>query len=203
MIGCLRRCLIIFNEMTCTAEAIEDLLPKYLSWERQEHSRRVAELARELCPRHGLDSVMGDLAGLAHDLAREMDAREVQALAVRDGRGISAMEAEHPVLLHGRAGSVLLRDIFGIEDLEILDAVASHVTGRPHMGSLAKIVFVADFLEPGRGFLDGQLRLEALELPIDSMVVLVLEEIFKFLKAKDRPIAYPARDLYEELLRQC
>lgn len=189
--------------MTCIAEAIEDLLSKFLSRERQEHSRRVAELARELCPRHGLDSAKGTLAGLAHDLARDMDDMKVQTLAVRDGGGISALEVQRPVLLHGRAASILLRDTLGIEDPEILDAVANHVTGRPGMGLLAKIVFVADFLEPGRGFLDEKFRLDALKLPIDSMMVLVLEEIFKFLKAKDRPIAEPARDLYEELLRQC
>jgi len=189
--------------MTCTAEAIEDLLRTDLSRERQEHSRRVAELAGELCSRYGLDSAKGALAGLAHDLAREMDDGKVEVLAVRDGGGISALEAERPVLLHGRAASVLLRDTLGVEDPEILDAVASHVTGRPCMGLLAKIVFVADFLEPGRGFLDEEFRLGALELPIDSMMVLVLEEIFKFLKVSGWPIAEPARDLYQELLRQC
>jgi len=189
--------------MTCTAEAIEDLLRTDLSRERQEHSRRVAELVGELCSRYGLDSAKGTLAGLAHDLAREMDDGKVEVLAVRDGGGISALEAERPVLLHGRAASVLLRDTLGVEDPEILDAVASHVTGRPCMGLLAKIVFVADFLEPGRGFLDEEFRLGALELPIDSMMVLVLEEIFKFLKVSGWPIAEPARELYQELLRQC
>ena len=175
-----------------------------LSPERQEHSRRVAELAGVLCSRNGLDSAKGALAGFAHDLAREMDDGKVEVLAVRDGGGISVLEAERPVLLHGRAASVLLRDnTLGVEDPEILDAVASHVTGRPCMGLLAKIVFVADFLEPGRGFLDEEFRLGALELPIDSMMVLVLEEIFKFLKVRGRSIAEPARDLYQELLRQC
>jgi nicotinate-nucleotide adenylyltransferase len=132
-----------------------------------------------------------------------MDDRKVQTLAVQDGGGISALEAERPVLLHGRAAAVLLRDTLGVGDSEIREAVANHVTGRPYMGLLAKIVFVADFLEPGRGFLVEKFRLGALELPIDSMMVLVLEEIFKFLKVRDRPIAEPARDLYEELLRQC
>jgi nicotinate-nucleotide adenylyltransferase len=187
--------------MTCTAEAIEDLLRKSLSRERLEHSRRVAELARDLCLRYGLDGAKGTLAGLAHDLAREMDLRKVRLLAARDGGGISALEAERPVLLHGRAASVLLRDALGVGDPEILDAVASHVTGRASMGLLAKIVFVADFLEPGRGFLDEKFRLSALELPLDSMMILVLEQIFKFLKK--RAIAAPARDLYEELLRKC
>jgi predicted HD superfamily hydrolase involved in NAD metabolism len=194
-------CLTIFKKMTCTAEAIEDLLRKSLSPERLEHSRRVADLARDLCARYGLDGAKGTLAGLAHDLAREMDLRKVQVRATRDGGGISALEAERPVLLHGRAASVLLRDALGVADPEILDAVASHVTGRPSMGLLAKIVFIADFLEPGRGFLDEKFRLRALELPLDSMMILVLEEIFKFLKT--RAIAGPARDLYEELLRKC
>jgi nicotinate-nucleotide adenylyltransferase len=189
--------------MACTAEEIEELLPKFLSRDRQEHSQRVAELARELCPLYGLDGAKGALAGLTHDLAREMDDRKVLAIAARDGGEISALEAERPVLLHGRAASVLLRDLLGCEDSEILGAVAGHVTGRPCMGLLAKIVFVADFLEPGRGFLDEKFRLAALELPIDSMMILVLKEIFRFLTKRGRPIAEPARDLYVELLRKC
>jgi HD superfamily phosphohydrolase YqeK len=105
------------------------------------------------------------------------------------------------MLLHGRAAAVALRQNLGIRDPEILEAVACHVTGCPGMGLLAKIVFAADFLEPGRGFLPEEERRSILGMNIDGMTERVLEEIFDHLRSRQRPIARPALELAEELRR--
>ena len=185
--------------MICTVENLEQLLGNSLGRERLAHSRRVADLAAELCVARGLEGRKGELAGLAHDWAREWPPAQMRRLALRDGRGESALEARYPVLLHGRAAAVALREDLGIEDAQILEAVACHVTGRPGMGLLAKIVFAADFLEPGRGFLDERIRKGILRMDIDGMTIRVLEEIFKHLRRKHRPIARPAVELAREL----
>lgn len=187
--------------MVCTFECVESLLSRHLSAERQAHSRRVGRLSAELCVRRALDDGKGRLAGLAHDLAREMPQRQLRRLAVRDGGGVSLLEDRYPVLLHGRAAAVVLRETLEMEDPEILEAVACHVTGAPGMGLLARIVFAADFLEPGRGFLSEQQRRQMLGMDIDRMLILVLEEIFRHLRSEGRPIARPALDLFEELQR--
>jgi predicted HD superfamily hydrolase involved in NAD metabolism len=148
---------------------------------------------------HGLQKEKGELAGLAHDWARELPPKRLRKLALRDGGGESDLEARYPVLLHGRAAAVGLREILGIQDPEILEAVSCHVTGCPGMGLLAKIVFVADFLEPGRGFLSEEVRREMLEMDIDRMTVRVLEEIFTYLRLRQRPIAPSALQLAREL----
>jgi predicted HD superfamily hydrolase involved in NAD metabolism len=192
-------CSIIFNVMICTAEALERLLKRDLGQERLAHSRRVADLAADLCLTYGLEGEKGRLSGLAHDWARDLPAGRVRELALRDGRGESVLEAQYPVLLHGRAAAVGLREKLGIEDPEILEAVACHVTGCPGMGLLAKIVFVADFLEPGRGFLPEEVRKGMLRMDIDEMTLRVLEEIFGYLHGKHRAIAQPALELFEEL----
>ena len=166
------------------------------------HSRRVADLAADLCISYGLEGEKGRLAGLAHDLARDLPAERVRELALRDGQVESVLEGRYPVLLHGRAAAVYLREDPGIVDPEILEAVACHVTGCPGMGLLAKIVFVADFLEPGRGFIPEEDRKAMLRMGIDEMTVRVLEEIFSFLRTKQRPIAPPALELYHELNRK-
>jgi HD superfamily phosphohydrolase YqeK len=44
----------------------------------------------------------------------------------------------------------MLREEWGITDEEVLDAVRSHLSGSVQMGLIAKIVFVADKLEPFR-----------------------------------------------------
>ena len=178
--------------MIFTTEALEQLLEKALGQERLCHSRRVAELAAELCLAHDLEGERGELAGLAHDWARELPPERARELALRDGRGESILETQYPVLLHGRAAAV-------VEDAEILEAIACHVTGCPGMGLIAKIVFVADFLEPGRGFLHEGIRKGILTMDINRMTLRVLEEIFSYLRSRQRPIAPPALELAEEL----
>jgi nicotinate-nucleotide adenylyltransferase len=184
--------------MICTAEAVEELLDRSLSSERAEHSRRVADLAADLCRSYGIDPQKGILAGLAHDLAREMPEGKLRELAARDGGGISALEDRYPALLHGRAAAVHLREEFAVDDPDLLEAAACHVTGCPGMGLLAKILFVADFLEPGRGFLKESDRKRILKFDVDRMVVVVLEQVFQYLRSKHRPIAEPALKLYYE-----
>ena len=49
-------------------------------------------------------------------------------------------------------GAGIARHIYGIEDRDILRAIALHTTGAPGMTVLAKIIFLADYIEPGRRF---------------------------------------------------
>ena len=191
--------MTIFNAMVSTPEQLDRLLRDHLTQERLAHSRRVAGLAAELCAEYALEREKGELAGLAHDWARELPPEQLRELGLRDGLGQSPLETRYPVLLHGRAAAEGLREILGIEDREILEAVACHVTGCPGMGMLAKIVFTADFLEPGRLFLPEEDRREILSMDIDRMTLRVLKEIFAYLRLKNRPIARPALELSEEL----
>lgn len=39
---------------------------------------------------------------------------------------------------------------YGIQDDEILLAIYNHTTGRKHMTKTEKLVFIADYIEPGR-----------------------------------------------------
>jgi len=188
--------------MSCTVEAVRDWIDRELSPARCAHSLRVAELAAELCRRFGTSVQAGYLAGLAHDLAREMPEHRLISLSERDGRAVSEDQARYPVLLHGRAAAVILRHELAEGNPEILEAVACHVTGRPGMGLLARIVFAADFLEPGRGLLSEASRARILRMQIDGMMRRVLERIFTYLRCENKPIAAEALELYRECGRK-
>jgi len=186
--------------MPCTPEGVYALLGCHLSARRRAHSRRTARLAAELCRRFGLDPQPGVVAGLAHDVARELPDGQLLALAAQDGRGITAEQRRRPVLLHGRAGAALLRRR-GLEgcDPEVYEAVADHVTGRPGMGPLARVVYVADFLEPGRGFMGPETRAGLLAMDLDAMVRAVLGRVSAYLAEGGVPVAEDALALYHEL----
>ncbi|MBN1837496.1 MAG: bis(5'-nucleosyl)-tetraphosphatase (symmetrical) YqeK [Spirochaetales bacterium] len=185
--------------MGCTARAVEALLARYLGARRRAHCRAVARLAARLCRRFGLDPQQGRLAGLAHDLARELPADRLLELAAAEGGVITQEERERPVLLHGRAGAALLRREVGGCDPEVYQAVADHVTGRAGMGRLAKIVYAADFLAAGRRFVDPGTRARILRLDLDAMVGAVLERVFEYLGRGGIPLARNAAALYDEL----
>ena len=55
-------------------------------------------------------------------------------------------------LMHGIAGAVIARQVFGIEDPEILSAVECHTTGKRGMSLLDKIIYLADLIEPNRNY---------------------------------------------------
>ena len=134
------------------------LVEASLSKPRLSHSREVARLASELCDRFHADEEKGYIAGMAHDLARELDPAEILLLAETDGIPLSDWERERPLLLHGRAAAAVLTKHTGYGDAETLQAIRDHVTGRGSMGTISKIVFAADFLEPTRDFVSPEFR---------------------------------------------
>jgi len=184
------------------AALIRRELGRRLSRSRVEHARGVAALARELCARFGASEEDGEVAGLAHDLARELDPASLEPIAARDGRPILEDERRMPVILHGRAGAVILRDELGIDDPAILDAVRDHVTGRAGMGVLSCIVYAADYLEPGRGFLEESARKAILSGSLAAMVRAVLRMSVRHLEERGRPIAAVSREVAAWLERE-
>lgn len=183
-----------------TVAALERQLALRLSPGRRRHSFAVAEMARKMCLDAGLDPGLGYLAGLAHDLAREMKTADCLRLA-GGRRACSALELEYPVLTHGRAAATLLRTELGVKNADILQAVEDHVTGRPGMQTLSRIVFAADALEPGRETMTPGLHYRAGKLALDQQVLLVLERTFAWLRREKRPIAPASLELYKELTK--
>src|SRR5919112_895931 len=59
-------------------------------------------------------------------------------------------ERQSPKLLHGPVAAELSRRELGVEDADILEAIRVHTVGRPQMGPLALVLYVADKIEPAR-----------------------------------------------------
>ena len=163
---------------------IEAAARETLSVERFLHSRNTALLAHDLCRRFGLDPVAGYLAGIAHDLTKQIDGKQMMKLAKSDGMEITALEREKPNLLHGRAAAVLLRERFCIHNKDVLEAVAVHTYGRENMGPLAKVIYIADKAEVSRN-IDSDLRRMCNEGDMDSLLFAVLKRTVSKLQARE------------------
>ena len=130
-----------------------------LSEKRYGHTLRVADTAEALARAHDLDSDRARLAALLHDAARETGPEEFLRLAHELGLSVGETEKESPKLLHGPVAAELAERKLGIEDGEVLEAVRVHTTGRPGMGPLALVLYVADKIEPARDYPSvGRLR---------------------------------------------
>jgi nicotinate-nucleotide adenylyltransferase len=175
------------------------LVEASLSRPRLLHSREVARLSSELCDRFHADEEKGYIAGIAHDLARELEITEMLILAKSDGLPVRDWEKSNPLLLHGRAAAAILTKHTGYTDAETLQAIRDHITGRGAMGPISKIVFAADFLEPTRELVSPEFRRRTLGLSLDEMVLAVLERKMHFLRAASKEIAADSQALHEEL----
>ena len=130
-----------------------------LSKERYGHTLRVADTAEDLARAHHLDEDRARLAALLHDAARETGPEEFLRLADGLDLPVGEPERQSPKLLHGPVAAELARRELGIEDGEVLEAVRAHTTGRPGMGPLALVLYVADKVEPARDYPSvGRLR---------------------------------------------
>ena len=180
-------------------EKIRAYAQENLSAERYEHSVRVSETAAFMCDLYGLDSDSGRLAGIAHDICKEIPRDEMEALACEDGLPFDEFEKKKPSLLHGRAAAVKIKRDFGITDSNVIEAVANHTCGKPGLCDLGKILFVADKIEPGRPQSTNEYRANLFKKTLDGLTLAVVEENIEYLAKKGKKSAPSAIEWAEEL----
>lgn len=127
---------------------LEELLSSVMSEHRKKHSQSVAEVALMLAKAHGVDSRQAWMAGMLHDVAKEMDkkrAEEIMKVIHPDKLSTS------PKIWHQWLAEDVLRHQLQITEHKICSAVANHVLGIGK-GKLDKILFIADKIDPLRGY---------------------------------------------------
>lgn len=127
-------------------------LGQRLSAKRLQHSFGVSSTAEILAEKFGCNKEKARLAGLLHDLAREVPVNELLPRCHAFGIVVSDVEQAELVLLHAPLAAKMAQAEFGVDDAEILQAIILHTTGGQAMTKLDKIIYLADVIEPGRNF---------------------------------------------------
>lgn len=117
---------------------------------RYDHTLGVMYTAAALAMAHMADMENALIAGLLHDCAKCIPPDRKIKLCSKYHLNVSEIERENPSLLHAKLGALISVKKYKVKDIEIVNAIASHTTGRPEMTLLEKIVFIADYIEPGR-----------------------------------------------------
>ncbi len=167
-----------------TIEEMKDRLKPGLKHKRFVHSVNVMETSILLARKYGVEEEKAAVAGLLHDCARDIKGERVFKLCDELGIETDYITRTQPELLHGPIGARLAETEYGIADAEILDAIRYHTTGCERMSMLAKIVFIADYIEPGRTFPAVFEARKVVYNDIDKAILMSLEKTVRFVMDK-------------------
>lgn len=127
---------------------------KNLSIKRQRHIRGVIESAEKLAEKYGGDKEKVHTAALLHDYAKGQTPDEMKYCLIENNVLLDDIQMRCDSLLHSLVAVVVAFKEYGISDIDILNSIRYHTTGRKNMSINEKIVCLADYIEKNRNF-DG------------------------------------------------
>lgn len=133
-------------------DEIKRYIKEHLNEARYIHSIGVMETSENLAIHYGADPKKARVAGLTHDCAKNLHKNQLVEIAEENGEKLSEIYLNAPQLLHGLVGAYISKNLFGINDDDILNSIRYHTTGRKNMSLLEKIVYISDYIEPSRNF---------------------------------------------------
>ena len=173
-----------------------------LSDKRYLHTIGVTYTAASLAMKYECDLNHVMTARLLHDCAKNMTADDMISYCNKNKIELSDTEKINPELLHAKVGSVLADKKYGIKDEEILSAIRFHTTGKPDMSMMEKIIYVADFIEPGRTNLPNiDIIRKTAFTDIDKALVMILKSTLSYLKTQDCIIDSLTQETYDHYVQ--
>ena len=173
-------CMSIMDE---SINAIKKKIKAVLDKDRYRHTLGVAYTAACMAMNEGSDMEQAYLAGLLHDCAKCMSNEEKYRLCKEKGIELTESELANPSLVHAKLGACLAKDKYGIEDDDIIASIRSHTTGEPDMSLLQKIIYTADYIEPGRDTAPDLASIRQLAFrDLDRAVYVISKATLEFLR---------------------
>ena len=166
---------------------------------RKAHSLRVAFLAAERAKSLKLDERKVVQAALLHDCAKN--------LLPEDSLLIGFIPpSDCPVsVLHQYAGEYVARTHLGVDDEEVLSAIACHTSGKEGMSTLDKLIFLSDLVEAERSYPGVENLRRLFWEDLDKCLLQSLEDTVEYLTRSGMPIyeqTLRAREYYRQYRQQ-
>ena len=165
-------------------EYIRPLMTEY----RYRHSLGVEKQAVKMARRFGADQRKAALAGILHDVCKDMPKGALLQNILESGiiNGIDFKAS--PQLIHSYAGALYLQSHMDIHDTEVIEAVRYHTTARAGMSLLETVVYLADLTSEDREYPDvGEMR-RLCDTDLRKAMIHALTHTVKELTRKQKPI---------------
>ena len=153
---------------------------------RYKHSLGVEKMASKLAECYGADIEKASFAGRYHDIAKCLDDETANRL-IREYGLPESLLYNNP-LAHSKIASKILSREFGVEDEDVLNAVAYHTTGRYGMSLLEEIVYVSDAIEENRSYPELPRLQEQATTDLDGACLFIMDYTIDQIKLKNKPI---------------
>jgi predicted HD superfamily hydrolase involved in NAD metabolism len=175
------------------------IVKEQLTDHRYQHTLGVVETAITLAKKYGADEKKAETAAIFHDYAKFRPKDEMRQIILNQNFPQDLLHY-HAELWHAPAGAYLVEREAGRKNKEVLDAIRYHTSGRPGMTLLEKVIYLADYIEPGRHF-PGVDEVRALAKEnLDKALIQAVKNTILFLMKKNQPV-YPDSFLtYNDLI---
>jgi len=177
----------------------EKELKKMLSKKRLIHSYNVAYEARKLAVLYGADPSKAEIAGLLHDITKELNQEQHLQIIADSDIILDDIQTSMPKLLHAISGYLYSKNVLNIKDQEILAAIRFHTTAKADMSLLEKIVYISDYISKDRTFDDVDFMRKLVAISIEDTLSYALTYTIKDLvlnKYKIHPDTFLAYNFY-------
>lgn len=172
---------------------IKDVMTK----SRYEHTLGVEFTAASLAMRYEVDIEKAELAGLLHDCAKCIDSEDTLDECKKYNIELTDVEKRNPFLIHSKLGAVHAKKLYGVDDEDIISAIRFHTTGKPDMTMLEKIIFIADYIEPGRDKAPNLKEIRKMSfMDIDEAMYMILKDTLDYLDKGEGEKDELTRDTY-------
>ncbi len=167
---------------------------------RYTHSVNVAKEAVTLAKLYGCDEGKAYIAGILHDVTKEIP-KDEQLQIIRDGGIIlDSVQKNAPKLWHSISGSVYIQTHFGIKDADIINAIRYHTTGRAGMSLLEKIIYTADYTSEERSYPGADIMREKSRKSLEEAMIFSCQFTLQNLSSKEAAIHPDQLFCYNELV---
>ncbi|WP_449537049.1 bis(5'-nucleosyl)-tetraphosphatase (symmetrical) YqeK [Ferdinandcohnia sp. Marseille-Q9671] len=175
------------------------IVKKQLTEHRYQHTIGVMETAIRLAKRYHVDEKKAEIAAIFHDYAKFRPKDEMKQIII-DQSMPQDLLTHNTELWHAPVGAFLVKTEVGIEEEDILNAIMYHTSGREQMTLLEKVIFVADYIEPGRQFPGVEEVREVAEQDLNTALIYSLRNTIMFLAKKNQPIYPETLKTYNSLI---
>lgn len=176
---------------------LDTIVKTRMSTKRYLHTESMANLAKEIAKCNGLNQNKAYVAGMLHDIAKEMPHNQASAL----------MQEHFPeyinkpeVIWHQWLSAYLAKTEFLIDDTEILQAIRHHTTASLYMSKLDMCIYTADKYDPQRDF-DSSQEIALCKKDIEAGFKACLKDFYDFSTQKKRHIDECFFDIYNKYVK--
>ena len=162
---------------------VASILPE----KRKTHVLGVILTAKRFAKFLGESEEKAEMASLLHDIAKYEDVGKYDTILPPN----CTKDVAHQFI-----GEHIARTVLGVTDVDILNAIKYHTTGRANMSTLEKIVYIADLIEPSRKYQMVTYLREVVENNFENGFKISVKEVLDFLKQGGNEIYYLTEECY-------